>query len=94
MNSLMRIVFLVALLAITIMFRGYTLSTLWGWFAVPYGLTAISIPLAIGFYCIFNMLQIIKRSEKDSGITTEGALFPFIWGGMMLLVGYFAKMFM
>lgn len=28
--------------------RGYVLSVLWGWFAVPLGAPAVSIPIAIG----------------------------------------------
>ena len=51
-----------------VILRGWALSTLWGWFAVPiFHLPALSIPQAIGVSIVVSLLtyQRIPEGAKD-----------------------------
>lgn len=91
-------VMLAALLTLSAILKGYVLSVLWGWFAVPlFGLPPIGIPAAIGVALIVGMLshehQRQPKSEgKYDAVVELSAVFirPFVALG----IGWIVKRFM
>ncbi|EOT5207145.1 hypothetical protein ACN5SP_005161 [Escherichia coli] len=49
-----------------IIYSGFALSVLWGWFFVPLGVVPITTPWAIGIYCLalMNPLMILVKIIK------------------------------
>ncbi len=74
--------------------RGYVLSILWGWFAVPaFGLPALSIPLAIGVALITGMLAENSTTPKETDAGTTIA--KIVLGpALVLLVGWIVTKFL
>lgn len=74
-------------------FRGWTLSVLWGWFVVTtFGLPALSIPQAIGATIVVSFFtyqyHYSKENEDNWGrAIVFGILFPLVSLG----VGYIVK---
>ena len=53
-------------------FRGFVLSTLWRWFAVPLGLPPIGVSVALGFVMIAGLAMVnAAEAEKDARTTGE-----------------------
>jgi hypothetical protein len=83
-----------ALLAVTAIWRGYVLSILWGWFAVPaFGLPTLSIPLAIGLALIVGYLtadSTLERKRQGFGAAMAVSL---LGPAFVLLVGWIVSRF-
>ena len=89
-------------ITISSIINGYVFSTLWGWFIIPiFGLTALSIPQAIGISMIVSFLtyqfqpsnkQNTKEDDQKDMITRilHLVLYPIT----VLAVGYIVKGFM
>lgn len=82
------------LLAASAVWRGFTLSILWGWFIVPlFGLPALSIPFAIGLSLVVGFLSQQAHqahSDKDWGqVCLIAALYP----ALALLIGWIVTKF-
>lgn len=61
---------LLALLVIplTSIFSGYTLSVLWGWFVVPLGVMALTIPQSLGIALTVGYITHQRNKiEEDAG---------------------------
>lgn len=74
MNTKLKIHLLaIFMLPICIIWSGYVLSTLWGWFLVPaLGLPAISIPSAIGIDLVVSyMTHQYRENTNDLGRDVE-----------------------
>lgn len=67
MSNLIMFVFSFAILSIV--YRGWVLTMLWGWFLVPLGIPAISIATALGIVLIVSMFTPNNetKSEKKTG---------------------------
>lgn len=66
--------------------RGWVLTILWGWFAVPFGLPVLNIPTAIGVALIVSYLthQTVDAQPKE-----ESAGEKFATAVVMAFVGPF-----
>lgn len=70
MEVLLLIIGVVAIVALASIWRGFVLSILWGWFAVPLGLPPIGIAWAIGVATVVGMLAgsySEDKEDKDDG---------------------------
>lgn len=79
---------------IAVIWQGCVLSLLWGWFAVPYGLRPISIPMAMGFALIVRFLTIanIPKRQSTSEIT-EALGFALGNAAVVLVMGWVIYLF-
>lgn len=55
----------------TITLRGWILSVMWGWFAVPLGLMAIGLWHACGVSSLIGLLIFVLPKEDDNGLTWD-----------------------
>ncbi len=84
--------------AAVMVWSGYVLSLLWGWFLVPtFGFPVLSIPAAIGLALIVRYLtahktDVTKDKTKDERIAEWGV--AFLWPALALLVGWIVKHWM
>jgi hypothetical protein len=73
------------LLAASAVWRGYVLSILWGWFAIPaFGLPALSIPFAIGISLITSMLTSSRSGREAEKPMTPAERFWNAFGSIVL----------
>jgi hypothetical protein len=91
------------LIVSAVMWRGYALCLMWGWFFVPsFGLPALSIPAAIGVSSIISFIipsyPTDYMKEKDEDEKWEGliksALRNYGAPALFLLFGYIVKQWM
>lgn len=79
-----------------IVIKGYCLSILWGWFAVPLGAQQISIPIAIGLSIVATMLteQHVYKPKEQAEDQKWVPLFKVFVGPFLTLgIGYIVKLF-
>lgn len=69
---------------------GFLLMTLWGWFIVPLGVVALSLPHAIGVGIIFSLFKNNIREKDLEKVVLENML--FLAG--TFLFGYVVHLFM
>ena len=80
-----------ALPVIDVLWEGYVLMTLWGWFMVPhFHLPALTLAIAIGVACTLSLLthQYVPSKADDS---VAPVVYTFLFPAMMLLIGWLAK---
>ena len=65
-------VFLVLALAIVAL-NGWALHIMWSWFVVPLGVTAVTVPQAMGIYVVTGMLARSGRPTPKSQASTRCA---------------------
>ena len=82
---------LIALIIATIV-HGFVIMMLWGWFAVPLGVKAITTAHAIGFSALFGMFA--TSGSGDGKSFTENLVKLFVHATVALLLGWIAKGFM
>ncbi len=83
-------------------FKGYVLSTLWRWFAVPVGLPAIGVSTGLGFTLLIGLAMAsstdaAKAAEDASGKTDRQSinavlsawLIPLVFLGLGRVILYF-----
>jgi hypothetical protein len=82
------IIGVIALVALAVIWRGFVLSVMWGWFLVPIGLPNIGLALAIGISATVAMMthQATQSSEKSDGGKAVAML--FVAPLLMLGVGW------
>ena len=80
---------LIAWIVLAIIVRGWVLTVLWGWFLVPLGAPALSIPFALGISTIIGLfLQNVSRT-KSEGSTVPNLVAQSLLGPLVsLLVGW------
>ncbi|EFR0233243.1 hypothetical protein HZM05_002808 [Salmonella enterica] len=51
-----------------VIYSGFAISTLWGWFIVPLGVVSITTPWGIGIYCMAEIIRgrRIKIQEEQN----------------------------
>ena len=87
---------LFAVLVPIVLWQGYVLWVMWGWFIVPLGAPEISVPWAIGFASVAHLLHpTVHNPEAKDNATRWGRIAePFLQPALILLIGYVAKSFM
>jgi hypothetical protein len=63
---------------VMIAWRGYVLSLLWAWFAVPMGLPPIGVAMACGLSTVVALLTLdasVKRDEPNLALAVAGGIF-------------------
>ena len=81
--------------AAALVFYGFVFSVLWGWFIVPLGIAAITVPHAIGIAAVVNLLRLAmegKLHEKCS--YKEKLMIATAAPALLLLFGYIVTLFM
>lgn len=80
------------------MFSGYILSIMWGWFVVPaFGLPQIQVATAIGLTGIFRFMapssNCMKEEEDNSvkGVLANAIAKGFLTPTVFLLLGWMVK---
>lgn len=83
----------IALGVVATILQGFVLKVLWGWFFVPLGAPAITIPLALGVALTVGMLthQSTKGDDEDWPEKLAGA---FAGPLIVLLFGWVIRGFM
>lgn len=88
------------LIVVSAVWRGYVLTILWGWFAVPYfHLPTITVPVAIGVSLIIGMLahqqtdcEGKKRDPLDAVVHSLAAI--ALAPALTLLIGWIVTKFL
>ena len=86
-----------ALIVFTVLFSGYSLSILWGWFFVPaLGLPTIGIAEAIGIAIVVQYLtsqeQPTNKGKSVSDVMREGLARAIVKPSVALGIGWIVKM--
>lgn len=78
---------------VTSIFAGFVFVTLWGWFAVPFGLPAIGIFQSLGIMTLFGMFLVpmgirlaLNTKNEQSLLTVLSA--PILTYALILLSGW------
>lgn len=80
------LVAMLSLIALSILWRGFVLHILWGWFVVPLGAPHIGVAWAIGLAAIASMAVGHKGKNKgDEPDTAENLTFLFL--GPLVILG-------
>ena len=93
MKSIAGIIALITFIGVVeALLKGFVLSVLWGWFAVPLGVPAIGIAGAIGIALLVGMLS--HQAGKDDREIEE--IIGASLGGpiLVLIIGAIVKLFM
>lgn len=92
---------IVALLVLSSLLRGYTLSVLWGWFMVPtLGLPHLSVVQAIGIAMVVSFLTYhdtsdIPKKERSTGeAIASGVSLAVLYPLIALLFGWVVHQYM
>ncbi len=78
-------------LPFTFLWRGYVLTILWGWFLVPLGVMALTIPMALG---ISTMISFLIHGTISHKLTWEAYTSFWTYPLVMLLIGWVYTLFM
>jgi len=96
MKQILIIIGLLALLPIMMLCEGFTLYTLWNWFAVPIGWPTLSIPVIMGLGIIFRTFN-YKQGDKPLKQNKEEAFqnigLYFVRLLFTLLIGWILTLF-
>ena len=92
-------IFLVPVIVAGMIWRGYVLSILWGWFIVPFvGLPEMNIPTAIGVAALVGLTVMAQSPQSDSKEAGErivhGVLLIALAPTLALLLGWIVKGFL
>lgn len=85
---------IIALMIFATVWRGYVLSILWGWFAVPIlHLPPLTIAQAIAVSLLAGMLshQYVPTKDKE---TWQPAFFSFVFPAVSLAMGWIVKSYL
>jgi hypothetical protein len=88
-----------ALLALSLIWRGYVLAVLWGWFAVPtFGLPELALAPAMGLSLVVSFLTYqIDATKKQEGSEmarfTKAAAHSLLMPALALGVGWVVHQF-
>jgi hypothetical protein len=92
----------IILLSIPIfLYTAWCITTLWGWFAVPYGLPQLSYATAVGFVLIVGIFKVkgqvpslFKKDENKTLAENVGTLIGQLLAPILIVcVGYLIKLF-
>ena len=85
--------FLVALPLVPLQWScwGWSVSTIWRWYVVPFGAPALSVPVAIG---LLALLACLSTKRIPSVVTWDNVVDPFVRPLFLLLVAWVARLFL
>lgn len=92
----------IMLLSIPIfLYTAWCITTLWGWFAVPYGLPQLSYATAVGFVLIVGLLRIkgqvpslFKKDDTKTLTENVGTIIGQLLSPLLIVgIGYLIKLF-
>lgn len=81
---------IVAVMIVLALFSAFTVSTLWGWFIVPFGVQSIGMAHAYGIALFASLLQGVRginNSEGSTMVLVQGVMLniiTLIFGGIAL----------
>lgn len=81
-----------ALAAVVAIYEGYVIWVLWGWFAIPLGLPAITLAHAIGIDILISMFQPVRIQREDPPIG-KYVIAAIVRPMLALAIGYVALQF-
>ena len=92
-------IFMVPVFVAGMIWRGYALSVLWGWFVVPFvGLPEMNIPTAIGIAALVGLTVMAQSPQSDGDEAWEklvhGVMLIAAAPAVALLVGWIVKGFL
>lgn len=78
---------------VAVMYCAFSLTLLWSWFIVPFGITDITFPWSVGLLCVISLIKGVPSPNK------EGELWSFVvkdfaLASLALAVGFIAHQFM
>lgn len=82
------------LLAISTILGAYAVSTLWLWFIVPLGVSAIGLVHAYGLSIIIHYMTMEMPNNKDKGSIPEMIVLRIVLSLIALGLGYITHLFM
>lgn len=85
-------IFVVSILSA--IFSGFTLFVLWGWFIVPLGVKAVSIPLALGISLTVRQMTIDLHATREKVDTTTAMLTHIAANASFLGIGWIYHCFL
>lgn len=98
LGTLVGVALLFAISALAVVYYGWALSIMWGWFIEPLGGHHLSIPNAIGLSMVLGMLTLHLRQDDSEGKTDKEKLKPALVAIISplatLFFGYIVKSFM
>lgn len=100
MDKFIRFLIGLVLFVATVIFSGFVLQTLWGWFVVPLGIKALSLAHAVGVNILFGFIK--YKYKRKHTIPDEEVFEPLMkkigatitLGLLFLGVGYITVSFM
>lgn len=79
---------------ISMIWRGYVLSILWGWFIVPtFGLPHLAITVALGISLMITLITVVSPTKKDGTTFGDSVLNAFMGPMMALALGFIVTLF-
>lgn len=90
---------LILLLVVTyfsiFIYEAYSLTLLWSWFVVPFGITDITVPWAIGLCCLISLLKGVSHLNNDENRNSWPlAAKSIVLVTLVLVIGAIAHKFM
>lgn len=83
---------LVGVMILLALFGAFTISTLWGWFVVPFGIQTISLAHAYGLSVLASVFMSTRGLvEQKAAVTLTQGVMLYIFA---LLFGFIAVQFM
>ena len=98
MAALLGLIGIIGLVAVSTLWKGYVLSVLWVWFAVPLGAPAVGVIQAMGIALLVSFLtyQHIRSPKKEQSTaeaigdaTGMALMYPLIALGVGWCIKYF-----
>ena len=83
---------LFVLVPLLLLWQGWAMSTLWGWFVVPLGLPIISVAEAAGLCLVASVLR-MRRTGNSSSDRFEAIAGSIIFPLVSVVIGWIIKTF-
>lgn len=78
---------------VAFIYGAFSLTLLWSWFIVPFGITDITFPWAIGLFCVVSLIKGVPSSDKEGEIWSFVAK-DLVMTSLALAFGFIAHKFM
>lgn len=77
-----------------LIYETYTLTLLWSWFVVPFGITNITFPWAMGLSCLAALFKGLPPSNKNEDEWLLRSVKNLVLVTIILVIGSIAHKFM
>ncbi len=89
------IVFGIILIPVMVIFQGWVLTILWGWFIVPtFRAPELSIPVAIGLTLIVGMFKSYNTKQESTEEKLTSGIATILIPLFLLFIGWIVHLFM